>query len=57
MHLHNAEYNVHEKYGKTCVKRPLSNRPQLSFQYQLSLNALHVKSIAECSKGSIPQYF
>ena len=26
-------------YSKTCVKRPLSKRPQLDFQYQLLLNA------------------
>ena len=26
-------------YSKTCVKRPLSNRPQIGFQDQLSLNA------------------
>ena len=27
------------KYSKTCVKRPLSKRPQIGFQDQLSLNA------------------
>ena len=26
-------------YSKTCVKRPLSKRPQIGFQDQLSLNA------------------
>ena len=26
-------------YGKTCVKRPLSKRPKIGFQDQLSLNA------------------
>ena len=26
-------------YSKICVKRPLSKRPQICFQYQLSLNA------------------
>ena len=26
------------KYSRTCVKRPLSKRPQLGFQDQLSLN-------------------
>ena len=25
-------------YSKTCVKRPLSKRPQIGFQDQLSLN-------------------
>ena len=28
-------------YSKTCVKRPLSKRPKIGFQYQLSLNAGH----------------
>ena len=27
------------KYSKTCVKRPLSKRPNIGFQYQLSLSA------------------
>ena len=27
------------KYSKTCVKRPLSKRPKIGFQGQLSLNA------------------
>ena len=30
---------VKEIYSKTCVKRPLSKRPQIGFQDQLSLNA------------------
>ena len=25
-------------YSKTCIKRPLSNRPKIDFQDQLSLN-------------------
>ena len=37
-------------YSKTCAKRP-----KIVFKDQLSLNA--GKSIAECSKGSILQYF
>ena len=28
-----------EKYRKACVKRPLSKRPKIGFQDQLSLNA------------------
>ena len=32
-------YVVHTKYSKTCVKRPLSKRPQIDFQDQLLLNA------------------
>ena len=27
------------QYSKTCVKRPLSKRPKIGFQDQLSLNA------------------
>ena len=27
------------KYSKTCVKRPLSKRPQIGFEDQFSLNA------------------
>ena len=42
-------------YSKACVKWPLSKRPKISFQNQLSLNA--GQSIAEYSKGSILQYF
>ena len=29
----------HFQYSKTCVKQPLSKRPQIGFQDQLSLNA------------------
>ena len=28
-----------KKYSKTCIKRPLSKRPKIGFQDQLSLNA------------------
>ena len=44
-----------DTYSKTCVKQPLSKIPKIGFQDQLSLNA--GQSIAECSKGSILQYF
>ena len=30
---------IMEKYSKTCVKRPLSKRPKIGFQDQLSVNA------------------
>ena len=42
-------------YSKTYVKRPLSKRKKNGSQDQLSLIA--GKRIAECSKGSIMQYF
>ena len=42
-------------YSKTCVKRLLSKRQKIVFQDQFCL--MQVKSIAECSKGSILQYF
>ena len=31
--------NVDKQYSKTCVKRPLSKRPKIGYQDQLSLNA------------------
>ena len=31
--------NIHIDYSKTCVKWPLSKRPKIGFQDQLSLNA------------------
>ena len=45
---------AHVKYSKTCVKRPLSKRQKTGFQDQC---LMQVKSIAECNKGSIRQYF
>ena len=42
-------------YSKTCVKRPLIKRPKIGFKTNDRL--MQVKSIAECSKGSILQYF
>ena len=42
-------------YSKTCVKRPLSKRPKMFIKNDYRL--MQVKSIAECSKGSIQQYF
>ena len=42
-------------YSKTCVKRPPSKRPKLVFKTNYCL--MQVKNIAECSKGSIPQYY
>ena len=30
---------IHIVYSETCVKQPLSNRPKIVFQDQLSLNA------------------
>ena len=47
---------VQIKYIKTCVKRPLSNRQKIGFQDRSSL-IIQVRSIAECSKGSILPYF
>ena len=42
-------------YSKTCVKRPLSKRPKIDFK--TNYRSMQVISIAECSKGSILQYF
>ena len=38
-------------YSKTCVKRPLSKRPKIGFQDQLSLNA--GQNIAFCNAFDI----
>ena len=42
-------------YSKACVKRPLSKRLKLIFKTNYRL--MQVRSIAECSNGSILQYF
>ena len=42
-------------YSKTCLKGSLSKRPKLVFKTKYRL--MQVESIAECSKGSILQYF
>ena len=42
-------------YSKTNIKQPLSKRQKLFFKTNYSL--MQVKSITECSKGSILQYF
>ena len=42
-------------YSKTCVKGQLPKGQKIGFQDQLSLTA--GQKIAECSKGSILQYF
>ena len=34
-----SEQRAHFSYSKTCVKRSLSKRQKIGFQYQLSLNA------------------
>ena len=41
-------------YSKTCLKGPLSKEPKIVFKTNYRL--MKVKSIAECSKGSILQY-
>ena len=43
------------KFSKICVKQPLSKRPK--FGLKINYRLMQVKSIAECSKGSILQYF
>ena len=37
--LHCIKNFPHARYSKTCAKRPLSKRPKIGFQDQLSLNA------------------
>ena len=43
------------KYSKTCVKRPLSKDKKMVFKTDYCL--MQVKSIAQCSKESLLQYF
>ena len=43
------------QYSKTCLKRPLKKNTKLVCKTDYHL--MQVKSIAECSKGSILQYF
>ena len=45
---------VHYYYSKTCFKRSLKKNTKIGFQYRV---LMQVKGIAECSKGSILQYF
>ena len=33
------DFGINSSYSKTCVKLPLSKRPKIGFQAQLSLNA------------------
>ena len=42
-------------YSETCVKRPLKKNTKIVFNTDYRL--MDIKSIAECSKGSILQYF
>ena len=58
--------NLIEKriYSRTCHKRQLKKKTKIGLKDQFLLNAgqkycrmLQVKCIAECSKGSILQYF
>ena len=42
-------------YSKICVKRSLSKRQKMVFKTDYRF--MQIKSIAECSKGSILQYF
>ena len=44
-------------YSETCVYGPISKRPNIGFQDQLSLTCNACQSIAECSPLSILQYF
>ena len=45
-------------YSKTCVKRPLSNsQKDQILVFKTNYRLMQAKSIAECSMGSILQYF
>ena len=47
-----AGVEVKDKYSKSCVKRPLSNRPKIGFQY-INYRLMQVKSIAEWEHSAI----
>ena len=48
-------FSCNDGYSKTCVIRPLSKITKMIFKTNYLL--MQVKSIAECSNGSILQYF
>ena len=50
-----CELLSHTMYSKTCLKPLTKRRSKLVFKTEYRL--MHVKSIAECSKGSILKYF
>ena len=52
-----SSLQTNSKYSKTCVKIPLSKAPKIGFKNWPNYHLMQVKSIAECSKGSILQYF
>ena len=64
LHQHQWQFSCHTiwckdtlifiVYSKICVKRSLSKRQKIGFKTNYRL--IQVKSIAECSKGSILQY-
>ena len=50
-----ADMSSETKHSKTCLKRSIKKNTKLVFNTDYRL--MQVKSIAECSKGSILQYF
>ena len=62
------DIRVHEnkdRYSKTCLKRPLKKKTKKAatqkedqkLVFEIDYCLMQVKSIAECSRGSILQYF
>ena len=43
-------------YSKTCLKQPLKKNSKTVF-FNTNYRLMQIKGIAECSKGSILQYF
>ena len=55
-HIKVSFFSVQKKIcSKTCLKRPLKKKTKMVFKTENRL--MLVKSIAECSNGSILQYF
>ena len=60
--VYKAKDSLTGEYNEDCTVKPVlsghsKRTPKIGFQHRLSLKLMQVKSIAECSKGSILQYF
>ena len=53
--MHSYLVGLNIKCSKTCLKQPLKKKTKIGFKTDYRL--MQVKSIAECSNGSLLQYF
>ena len=56
MHMYLVRLGLKLPYSKACVKWQLSKKDR-KLVFKTNYRLMQVKSIAECSKGSILQYF